>query len=1003
MPALTDPRAPAFRVATGWGVVNALPPAAPTGLVARRVSESQADLTWDTLPAGATAYEVWRTASDRDNAEWWPPSTTEPYTLVHSGGPGDTSWSDTTLDPSTPYTYRLRAFHLWRPSDWSAWVPLPGPPTLNAYRSADLVVTAAWEYDGDPGAGTTYDLQRSADGGATWTDAGTGLAATSLDLVVTPGETLSLRVRGRQGGQVGHWSGPVVVDVMVPEAATPWPAGVAGGGTTALNPWAKRGYAAATGPGGLQLREFNTETAALLRTLDLSGTPLTQLDAMWLNPHGGGRLYGLQADTHYLLQVNLDTWAVASTLDLSSAGVTKLSGGIAADPARGVLYLSASGAGDPDVVEVRVARADSLAPVTPAVTRVLTRRGVGGARAGALALDAKGRKLHAATMSPGTTGRVAAVNVDSLLQTGQASFSVADGSGNYRSAGTWDGEQAWFGSDSEAASLVKVATDLAGNLVAAATDLPGLGWVRSLQSTGTDVYLTGQDADTGDPESRQFTLPGLAEVARIVLFDTVRPLLGAVLSAPASITVTWNDPYGGRGASWVIRRSVSSSEGPWEFVASVAGNVTTYTDTGLDPNSTYWYQVRALAPGDLVPFLNPFGNLVNSFAGLMGSVCQFAASASHVTKKQNVMDRTKFYDWNQQADRAPWAVNVLWTVWENAVDTTASIIEADLAVAANRKAMEDKILAGDTEGAVRSAGAFTAGFQRRVNELGLLDESTIFGLPFAKMVSGLSVRMLGQAEAADPESAARGTTVGTGAVPAYHIGMAAWALVDGVLAIRPAGGFAPRFTPAAVARFLENESGALGEQVPLDPSGGDAMAAFIAKGRAALAAKKAAAELAARPPVTVNPASSTPELVHAIGGYEGENVSLFRPHAEAQEVYSASMSDLRAKFPGVGRPGHPQVIEHFGLAGRESELTGFSWYLRKVGDETRILIQNGSGRLERGVLEADMPALAKALREFAGVGPEVPVTVSPGGMAKGFGLREGVVRQGVTNRGVLKY
>ena len=41
-----------------------------------------------------------------------------------------------------------------------------------------------------------------------------------------------------------------------------------------------------------------------------------------------------------------------------------------------------------------------------------------------------------------------------------------------------------------------------------------------------------------------------------------------------------------------IQRATSAS-GPWSVVGSVGANVTTFTDTTVDPSTTYYYQVGA--------------------------------------------------------------------------------------------------------------------------------------------------------------------------------------------------------------------------------------------------------------------------------------------------------------------------------------------------------------------------------------------------------------------------
>lgn len=70
----------------GGGVVF---PDAPTGLTATPVSSSQIDLAWDAL-TGAGGYDI-----ERDGV-----------LIVHDHQ--STSYSDTGLDPSTEYDYRVR-------------------------------------------------------------------------------------------------------------------------------------------------------------------------------------------------------------------------------------------------------------------------------------------------------------------------------------------------------------------------------------------------------------------------------------------------------------------------------------------------------------------------------------------------------------------------------------------------------------------------------------------------------------------------------------------------------------------------------------------------------------------------------------------------------------------------------------------------------------------------------------------------------------------------------
>jgi hypothetical protein len=163
MPAATDPRSPKPPGTPGWGPVNVPPPDTPTGLGARRVSETRADLTWDALPAGATGCEVWRWSGEDSS-----------FSLQHfSRGRDQSSWSDEALDPHWPYAYTLRAFNtaghsafsdtahtLTAPDDLWPTLPEPGP-----------LATVAWPAAAGAAA---YQLQRSADQGVSWADAAAG-------------------------------------------------------------------------------------------------------------------------------------------------------------------------------------------------------------------------------------------------------------------------------------------------------------------------------------------------------------------------------------------------------------------------------------------------------------------------------------------------------------------------------------------------------------------------------------------------------------------------------------------------------------------------------------------------------------------------------------------------------------------------------------------------------------------------------------------------------------
>ncbi len=67
--------------------------------------------------------------------------------------------------------------------------------------------------------------------------------------------------------------------------------------------------------------------------------------------------------------------------------------------------------------------------------------------------------------------------------------------------------------------------------------------------------------------------------------------LATMAVTTTSITLNWQDNSNNE-LGFQIQRATSSN-GPWDVVGSTGANVTTYTDIGLDPATTYYYQVAA--------------------------------------------------------------------------------------------------------------------------------------------------------------------------------------------------------------------------------------------------------------------------------------------------------------------------------------------------------------------------------------------------------------------------
>jgi hypothetical protein len=78
--------------------------------------------------------------------------------------------------------------------------------------------------------------------------------------------------------------------------------------------------------------------------------------------------------------------------------------------------------------------------------------------------------------------------------------------------------------------------------------------------------------------------------------------LTAVTSSETSIVLNWEDVTDNE-TSFEIERSTSFN-GPYELITTVGENVETYEDTGLTPNTGYYYQIRAISADEVSAYSN---------------------------------------------------------------------------------------------------------------------------------------------------------------------------------------------------------------------------------------------------------------------------------------------------------------------------------------------------------------------------------------------------------------
>ncbi|HYL65689.1 MAG TPA: fibronectin type III domain-containing protein [Nitrosopumilaceae archaeon] len=170
--------------ASGTGTAPTAP-GAPTNLAASTVSSSQINLSW-TAPSnnGGSAITGYKIERSTDSGTTW--STIQSNTASTS-----TTYSDTGLAASTAYTYRVSAINAvgtGNPSNTasattSGTAPTaPQPPTgLTANTVSSSQINLSWTAPSNNGGSaiTGYKIERSTDGGTTWSTISANTASTS--------------------------------------------------------------------------------------------------------------------------------------------------------------------------------------------------------------------------------------------------------------------------------------------------------------------------------------------------------------------------------------------------------------------------------------------------------------------------------------------------------------------------------------------------------------------------------------------------------------------------------------------------------------------------------------------------------------------------------------------------------------------------------------------------------------------------------------------------------
>jgi len=195
------------------------PPAAPSNLEATAVSSSQINLTWTNNATDATGYKVER-SSDGNN-----------WTEIAAALPANTTnYQSTQLAASSLYQHRVRAFNSAGNSAYSNVAsattqqdPPSAPSGLTATAASTSQINLFWTNNANNATG--YMVERSANGGGSWTEIASTLSANTTNYQSTglaAGTSYHYRVRAfNSAGNSGYSNVASATTIPAPITVNP--------------------------------------------------------------------------------------------------------------------------------------------------------------------------------------------------------------------------------------------------------------------------------------------------------------------------------------------------------------------------------------------------------------------------------------------------------------------------------------------------------------------------------------------------------------------------------------------------------------------------------------------------------------------------------------------------------------------------------------------------------------------------------------------------------------
>ena len=545
-------------------------PTTPSNLTATAVSPSQINLTWQDNSTNETGFKIERAAS-----------SSGPWTQIATVGTGVTSYSNTGLTTSTTYYYRVCAYNSAGNSGYSntasattqSGVTVPtAPSNLTATAVSSSQINLTWQDNSNNETG--FKVERAASSTGPWTQIATaGANVTSYsNTSLNPSTTYYYRVCAYNSGGNSSYSNTASATTQ-------------SGATVPTAPSNLTATTVSSSQINLTWQDnSNNETGFEIWRCSLS--------VNWENIANVGTNVisftdtGLSPSITYTYTICAYNASGRSNYSNNASATTQSGGTIPAAPSN----LTATAVSSS---QINLAWSDNSNNETG--FKIERAASSSGPWTQIVTVGANITTYSNTALTPSTTYyyRVCAYNT-----AGNSSYSNT-ASTTTQASGTIPNAPSNLTVTAVSSSQINLtwqdnSTNETGFKVEQAASTSG-PWTQ-IVTTGTNVTSY---SNTGLPSCTTYYYricaynsggnSGYSNIPSATTNPNPPSNLTATAVSSSQINLTWQDNSTCE-TGFMVERSTSSS-GPWSQIATVGANVTSYSDTGLNPSTTYYYRV----------------------------------------------------------------------------------------------------------------------------------------------------------------------------------------------------------------------------------------------------------------------------------------------------------------------------------------------------------------------------------------------------------------------------